>query len=459
MAPKFGIGVSRRVTVIRYAGTQREKRWDEYMGGDFDQKALFPRETIITVNDEIRGDWFDEPRIIVDFGPVVVLTGLSHWRATMVPYSEWRRRREHQRDVAAKAAGGRPFPKPMFHATKPPRTVYSPQQKAELGQEWSEEYIFQPYPKYKYHWVHKERTVQNLEEESTLRNGWGDSPNEFAPYRGTRPNRSDAQDPTKWVDDWLVSGLSASHRNKIKAQLLRADAVFWNAPDANSADLASMKVAFEGIAKVLFEAGLLTRQLLQNEIPVLAWDSAIAGGWYRFASEIPESIFPEPLGHYWVWRDETKDWKGLFRPETAQWLAMLLEHSTDRPASPTAHRAVLTSSRTATDFPVEVAQQPGDQANASCVSQSAGETQDQSPAPELTKTQASTPEDRLSRFMQAHTGTTYADVKYSANVHTADFQDWRKEKLKATSVMSQRIEDVLSGTTQLKKKPPKSRPD
>jgi hypothetical protein len=59
--------------------------------------------------------------------------------------------------------------------------------------------------------------------------------------------------------------------------------------------------------------------------------------------------------------------------------------------------------------------------------------------------------------MQEHPGTTLADIKYSGNVFTAEFQDWRRGKLKSGSVMSGRIEDVLSGVTPLKKKPRKPR--
>ena len=72
---------------------------------------------------------------------------------------------------------------------------------------------------------------------------------------------------------------------------------------------------------------------------------------------------------------------------------------------------------------------------------------------------AGVPKDWLSRFIQQHPGTTFADIKHSANVHTADFQKWRRGKLKPDSVMSKRIEDVLSGATPLKKKPPKPRPE
>ena len=69
------------------------------------------------------------------------------------------------------------------------------------------------------------------------------------------------------------------------------------------------------------------------------------------------------------------------------------------------------------------------------------------------------PERRLSSFMQMQPSATYADIKYSAGVHTPEFQDWRKAKLKPSSVMFRRIEDVLSGTTPLKKRPPKQRLD
>jgi hypothetical protein len=80
-------------------------------------------------------------------------------------------------------------------------------------------------------------------------------------------------------------------------------------------------------------------------------------------------------------------------------------------------------------------------------------------AAEPNEVQGSAPEDRLSRFMQAHPGTSYADIKYSAVVHTPEFQDWRKGKLGPKSVMSVRIENVLNGISPLKKKPSKSRAD
>jgi hypothetical protein len=52
-----------------------------------------------------------------------------------------------------------------------------------------------------------------------------------------------------------------------------------------------------------------------------------------------------------------------------------------------------------------------------------------------------------------------ADIRYSANVHKPDFQTWRRGEMQSTSVMSERIEDVLSGKSELKKKPRKVRED
>jgi hypothetical protein len=215
-------------------------------------------------------------------------------------------------------------PKFMYHRTKPRVQVFSQKEIDELGSEWSEVYIHQEYPTVRHHWTKQERLVNNADEDAALGGGWGPTA-AFAPYRGPRSAPDDQQDPVKWVDGWSVFGLSAEHGNKIKAQLLKADAAFWKSPNNNSADLASMKLAFDGVARVLFEAGTLTEKLLRNEIPALVWDSAIAGGWYRFASETPERIFPERIGHYWVWRDDTRDWRGLFRAETADWQARLLE--------------------------------------------------------------------------------------------------------------------------------------
>lgn len=147
------------------------------------------------------------------------------------------------------------FPKFMHHATKPPVRVHSVQQQLELGAEWSERYIHQAYPKWKYHWNKPAQIVSNSDEEARLGGGWADTPAAFEPYRDPTRARPKQPDLFRWVADWVVPGLSPRDREKIKAQLLKADAAFWKAPDGPSSAADSMKFAFNGIAKVLFDSG------------------------------------------------------------------------------------------------------------------------------------------------------------------------------------------------------------
>lgn len=226
------------------------------------------------------------------------------------------------------------FPRYLYHAKKPPIMVYSAQEERDLGTEWSRTYIHQEYPKVKHHWSGKTITVKSAEEDAALGGGWANRTTEFDKYRDARCIRKERCDPGKWVNEWSVVGLSQEHRRKIKAQLLRADSSFERSldsdPDAGA--LASMRQAFDGIAQVLFDPGILTEEILQNDLSQLVWDSAIAGGWWRYASEKPQDIFPEQLGHYWVWRDDKRDWSALFRAEVRDWEAKLLEDR--RPETP-----------------------------------------------------------------------------------------------------------------------------
>jgi len=62
-------------------------------------------------------------------------------------------------------------------------------------------------------------------------------------------------------------------------------------------------------------------------------------------------------------------------------------------------------------------------------------------------------EERVQAFVAAHVGYTLADLRYSANVHKPEFRSWRIGELPDTSVMSQRIEDVLAERRPLRKNP------
>jgi hypothetical protein len=259
------------------------------------------------------------------------------WEAEIMPRSEWKRLDggsqllrlgDFNPPVLGALLPRQEYPKHLYHKTLPAVIGLNADEEAKARVDgYGDDYAPQEYPKWKYHWTKPAMIVKNTNEETALGGGWADKSDAFAPYKGPRPPQTDQPDPVKWVDAWPVPVLSAKHRNQIKAALLTADAEFSRSPDADSVNLASMKHAFSGISKVLFKAGILTEQHLQNEIPLLVWDSAIAGGWWRFASETRQDIFPEQLGHYWVWRDESNDWQTLFRAETARWGARLLSAS------------------------------------------------------------------------------------------------------------------------------------
>lgn len=141
------------------------------------------------------------------------------------------------RSDPAALSPGREFPRFMYHATQEPKMVSTTEEETALGPEWSRTYIHQEYPRVKYHWTRKPVTVKNAEEEAALGGGWANSPAPFEPYKGARSARTEQQDPTKWLDEWSVPGLSPDHKKKIKAQLLRADGAFDRSPDPDSAAL------------------------------------------------------------------------------------------------------------------------------------------------------------------------------------------------------------------------------
>jgi hypothetical protein len=80
------------VTIVRARGTPDEKSWQAQMGGDLARKALFYIDDRIKTGDEIHCELFDEPKIISKVDPSLMLSGVSHWEAEMMPQSEWDRR-------------------------------------------------------------------------------------------------------------------------------------------------------------------------------------------------------------------------------------------------------------------------------------------------------------------------------------------------------------------------------
>ena len=285
----------------------------------------------------------------------------------------------------------------------------------------------------KYHWNGKNAAVQNADEETALGGGWAESPSAFDAYKGPRSARTQDRHTCKWLEDWSVPGLSSEHRKKIKAQLLRADGAFERSPDADpeSAALPWMRQAFDGIAGALDDAGILTEDLLRKEIPELVWDSAIAGGWWRRASETRRDIFPERRGHYWVWLDENRDSQELFRAETRDWEARLLEApGRTMPAARASAPTIQESIQNKDNFPLTAASPSPEAAS------SAPSAEDCDFTSEAQRIEA------VAAYTKAYQCSAAA-LGRTARVHRADLSKWKKGSLPAASDKKARIEKVL----------------
>lgn len=83
-----------RVTIVRSPGTPEERSWETSMGGDFNAKALFQTEDRVLPGDELRCHLFDQPRIVRLVKPRAASGEVAYWEASIVPRSEWSRRRK-----------------------------------------------------------------------------------------------------------------------------------------------------------------------------------------------------------------------------------------------------------------------------------------------------------------------------------------------------------------------------
>jgi hypothetical protein len=121
--------------------------------------------------------------------------------------------------------------------------------------------------------------------------------------------------------------LSSDDRKHIKARLLKSHAMFWKQSLPWSAPNPThfMLLAFDGIAEVLFDAGLLTHELLQGELRLLVLESAIAGGWWPTYEEHRKQVLPGLLGHSLEWCKLDAKFPELFAAKAAEWRVRLLE--------------------------------------------------------------------------------------------------------------------------------------
>jgi hypothetical protein len=304
--------------------------------------------------------------------------------------------------------------------------------------------MYKHYPRVRYHWNGKNITVKNSDEEAALGGGWADTPAAFDADKGARRARTGEQDPVKWVDEWSVPGLSSAHRRNIKAQLLRADSTFERSVDPDFAMAACMQQGFNGIVRVLFEAGILTEDLLRKDVSELVWDSAIAGGWWRLASETYEEIFPEQLGHYWVWRDDSRDWKGLFRGEAREWEATLLEApSREMPAAPACMPIDHPESQAFAHLAARAMDKGKLPATVACVSVEAASAEPSDECRDFAS------EAQRIDAIGAYTRCWHcseAALARTARVDPADLSKWKKSLLPVESEKKARIERVLKNS-------------
>jgi hypothetical protein len=243
------------------------------------------------------------------------------------------------------------------------------------------------------------------------------------------------EDPTPvyYFERWPLQALSGLAKGQIKAELAKIHADILENKAGERPEIDGWRRAYNVFASAFEAANLLTEDLIRKTIPEMVADAGTSGRWPlgRFSSILPSGDHSQRLGQEFYHPGRIWLFFKYIEGRIVEWGGKLdLQHSKeDRGAQQ----------------PTGEPTRAGDAHNSTQSSSAAW--------------LAGSPEDRLQAFIGAHPGTTLADIKYSARVHTPDFQDWRGGHVKQQSVMSKRIEDVLSGTTQLEKKPRKRRPD
>jgi hypothetical protein len=138
-------------------------------------------------------------------------------------------------------------------------------------------------------------------------------------------------EPTKWVDEWSLP-LSALDRTKIKSVLLKAHATFHrgNWQDYEERAIPAMQQAMSGIAGILYDAGFLTLELLEDGLQLFVVEAAAAGNWatFRTANDAERTeIFPGHFGSETRWTVFKQRWPLALAAEIADWHSKLLDRS------------------------------------------------------------------------------------------------------------------------------------
>lgn len=148
-------------------------------------------------------------------------------------------------------------------------------------------------------------------------------------------------DPTDWVDEWPIPGLSDSDRKRIKAVLLKAHAAYLRsgAPEGGGF-IEPMEESFDGIARVLFDANLLSDAFLGGPLRVLIIEFALRAKWLigpvisGKLQQNPIEAFPGYWAHPGPWIAFNSSFKFVFGAPLADWRARLLEREAMQTARP-----------------------------------------------------------------------------------------------------------------------------
>ncbi|WP_158820016.1 hypothetical protein [Granulicella sp. S156] len=156
-------------------------------------------------------------------------------------------------------------------------------------------------------------------------------------------------DPTIWVDEWPLAELSSVDRLRIKSQIYKghAIAVRHTRKNARVVLIEAMSKTFDGVARVLFDSGLLTKELLEGPVRLLILEAAMEGKWFdRYSYEPTElyafdetnafvggrpDIFPGYPGPHIAWHTFTENTHSeffnmkIFEWGTAYWNSRLLD--------------------------------------------------------------------------------------------------------------------------------------
>ena len=143
-------------------------------------------------------------------------------------------------------------------------------------------------------------------------------------------------DPTRWVDEWPLPGLSETDRTRIKAALFKAHAGYLRAPMDSLGYIEAMQQSFSEIAAVLFNSALLTVPILENQLRLFVVEAAVAGGWRSVPdNEVRVEIFAGYFGHSTTWEDFNGRLHMLFSAEISEWHGKLLERYAETGQLPT----------------------------------------------------------------------------------------------------------------------------